>query len=142
MFYRPILGLLYVLISELQLAEPKYKELYRPDKSAWGAADLYHPVFIWLAWIIYASLRSLIAEETQAQKDKLDEHILQLGKDHLDQINALKVEHEKQISWEKEKHEDSLSNYRQLCKWIQYHVYCIVTRPWCLLYKAKRKKMF
>lgn len=58
-------------------------------------------------------------EETQAQKDKLDEHILQLGKDHLDQINALKVEHEKQISWEKEKHEDSLSNYRQLSD--EYH---------------------
>ena len=64
--------------------------------------------------IIYAN--SLIAEELQAQKVKLDEHILQLDKDHLDQINALKVEHEKQISWEKEKHEESLSNYRQLCK--------------------------
>lgn len=89
-----------------------------------------------MAWIIYASLRSLIAEETQAQKAKLDEHILQLGKDHLDQINALKVEHEKQISWEKEKHEDSLSNYRQLCKWIQYHMYCYM----CLMFIVQSKK--
>lgn len=29
-------------------------------------------------------------------------------------MKALKVEYEKQISWEKEKHEDNLSNYRQL----------------------------
>lgn len=93
-------------------------------------------MFIWLAWIIYASLRSLIAEETQAQKAKLDEHILQLDKDHLDQINALKVDHEKQISWEKEKHEDSLSNYRQLCKRIQYHMYCYM----CLMFIVQSKK--
>lgn len=134
MFYRPILVPFNVLISE-----PKYKELYRPDKSAWGAADLYHPVFIWLAWIIYA--RYLIVEELQAQKDKLDEHILQLGKDHLDQINALKVEHEKQISWEKEKHEDSLSNYRQLCKWIQYHMYCYTSLMF-IIQRKKKKKCF
>lgn len=89
-----------------------------------------------MAWIIYA--RSLIVEELQAQKDKLDEHILQLGKDHLDQINALKVEHEKQISWEKEKHEDSLSNYRQLCKWIQYHVYCYMSLMFII--QSKKKK--
>lgn len=94
-------------------------------------------MFIWLAWIIYA--RSLIVEELQAQKDKLDEHILQLGKDHLDQINALKVEHEKQISWEKEKHEDSLSNYRQLCKRIQYHVYCYTSLMFIIQSKKKKK---
>lgn len=81
----------------------------------------------------------MIAEETQAQKDKLDEHILQLGKDHLDQINALKVEHEKQISWEKEKHEDSLSNYRQLCKWIQYHMYCYTSLMFIIQSKKKKK---
>lgn len=98
-------------------------------------------MFIWLAWIIYASLRSLIAEETQAQKDKLDEHILQLGKDHLDQINALKVEHEKQISWEKEKHEDSLSNYRQLCKRIQYHMYCYMSLMF-IVQSKKKKNVF
>lgn len=80
----------------------------------------------------------MIAEETQAQKDKLDEHILQLGKDHLDQINALKVEHEKQISWEKEKHEDSLSNYRQLCKRIQYHVLLHVLDVYYTKQKEKR----
>lgn len=91
-------------------------------------------MFISLAWIIYA--RSLIVEELQAQKDKLDDNILQLGKDHLDQINALKVEHEKQISWEKEKHEDSLSNYRQLCKRIQYHMYCYM----CLMFIVQSKK--
>lgn len=90
-----------------------------------------------MAWIIYA--RSLIVEELQAQKDKLDEHILQLGKDHLDQINALKVEHEKQISWEKEKHEDSLSNYRQLCKWIQYHMYCYMSLMFIIQSKKKKK---
>lgn len=92
-----------------------------------------------MAWIIYA--RSLIVEELQAQKDKLDEHILQLGKDHLDQINALKVEHEKQISWEKEKHEDSLSNYRQLCKWIQYHMYCYTSLMF-IIQSKKEKKSF
>lgn len=92
-------------------------------------------MFIWLAWIIYA--RSLIVEELQAQNDKLDEHILQLGKDHLDQINAFKVEHEKQISWEKEKHEDSLSNYRQLCKLIQYLVLLHVLDVYYIKYKEK-----
>lgn len=81
----------------------------------------------------------MIAEETQAQKAKLDEHILQLGKDHLDQINALKVEHEKQISWEKEKHEDSLSNYRQLCKGIQYHMYCYTSLMFIIQSKKKKK---
>lgn len=81
----------------------------------------------------------MIVEELQAQKDKLDEHILQLGKDHLDQINALKVEHEKQISWEKEKHEDSLSNYRQLCKWIQYHMYCYTSLMFIIQSKKKKK---
>ncbi|XP_056010195.1 microtubule-associated tumor suppressor 1 homolog isoform X6 [Ostrea edulis] len=58
-------------------------------------------------------------EELQAQRGKLDESILQLDKDHLDQMKALKVEYEKQISWEKEKHEDNLSNYRQLAE--EYH---------------------
>lgn len=84
----------------------------------------------------------MIVEELQAQKDKLDEHILQLGKDHLDQINALKVEHEKQISWEKEKHEDSLSNYRQLCKRIQYHILYCYTSLMFIIQSKKKKKCF